>query len=220
MNLSWLWGQAKVSFISHPQPIKLQSKDGNQRSLLDICEESAPPCNLNPWLFNGHMQTIWTVAFPEDVPIYYKRHIFDAEEVEYHGTFAVDFVVPPHKEADEISNSLLPPRTTYYSAEEFAGLGGEDEKPLVIVLHGLAGGSDEAYLRCALPPLIEAGWEACVVNSRGCAKSEITSGILYNARTTWDLRQVVKWARKKWPKRKLFGLGFSLGANMLANVGR
>jgi predicted alpha/beta-fold hydrolase len=40
---------------------------------------------------------------------------------------------------------------------------------------------------------------------------------LYNARATWDVRQVVKWLKKSFPNRPLFGLGFSLGANILTN---
>jgi predicted alpha/beta-fold hydrolase len=66
-----------------------------------------------------------------------------------------------------------------------------DNKPMLIILHGLSGGSHEIYLRHAIAPLIEQGnWEICVVNSRGCAMSKITTGILYNARATWDVRQV------------------------------
>lgn len=57
-----------------------------------------------------------------------------------------------------------------------------------------------------------------MVNSRGCAKSKITTGVLYNARATWDVRQVVHWLRKTFPNRPLFGIGFSLGANILVNV--
>ena len=98
--------------------------------------------------------------------------------------------------------------------------GSDDDRPMLIVMHGLSGGSDEVYLRHAIAPLHESGeWDVCVVNSRGCAKSKITSGILYNARTTWDLRQTVAWLRQKFPNRRLFGLGFSLGACMLTNVG-
>ena len=87
-----------------------------------------------------------------------------------------------------------------------------------VVLHGLSGGSHEIYLRHVLLPIVKAGWEACVVNSRGCAKSRVTSGVLYNARATWDIRQVIKWLRKNFPNRPLFSLGFSLGANILVNV--
>lgn len=69
-----------------------------------------------------------------------------------------------------------------------------------------------------LRPIVDAGWEACVVNSRGCARSKITTGVLYNARATWDVRQVVNWLRKSFPNRPLFGIGYSLGANILVNV--
>ena len=94
---------------------------------------------------------------------------------------------------------------------------------MLIVLAGLAGGSNEIYLRSVLMPLCldppaNERWEACVINARGCALSEITSGVLYNARATWDVRQFVKWARKQWPSRKMFACGFSLGANILVNV--
>lgn len=130
-----------------------------------------------------------------------------------------------------IGHLRLPPRTTYFTDKEFENLPSEDTRPLLITLHGLSGGSYEVYLRHVIAPLIartEAGekagglssgdWEALVVNSRGCAGSKITTSILYNARATWDVRQVVKWCQKTFPKRPLYGIGFSLGANILANV--
>ena len=93
-----------------------------------------------------------------------------------------------------------------------------DTKPMLVTLHGLTGGSHEIYLRHVLRPIVDAGWKACVVNARGCAKSKITTGVLYNARATWDVRQVVKWLTKTFPNRPLFGIGYSLGANILVNV--
>ncbi len=130
-----------------------------------------------------------------------------------------------------VGHHRLPPRTTYFTNKEFENLGSEDTKPLIIALHGLSGGSYEVYLRHVLAPLVVetaegeglgglsgGDWEALVVNSRGCAGSKITSSILYNARATWDMRQTVKWCRETWPKRPLYAIGFSLGANILANV--
>lgn len=131
-----------------------------------------------------------------------------------------------------IGHHRLPPRTTYFTDKEFENLGSNDTKPLLITLHGLSGGSYETYLREVLEPLVKATpegekaggisggeWEALVVNSRGCAGSKITTSILYNARATWDVRQTVKWARKIWPNRPIYGIGYSLGANILTNVG-
>ncbi|MCJ1472795.1 hypothetical protein MMC13_001444 [Lambiella insularis] len=222
---AYLPNHATISFFHHPRPIDLHLKQHctsssscspspSPTSLLTLCSASTPACILNPLLFNGHLQTFWTAAKATDIPIHYKRHVFSAADPAFAGTFAVDFVVHPYADSD----ATLPPRTTYYSKKEYEDLGSHDKKPMVIVLHGLTGGSHEVYLRTVLEPLVEAGWEACVVTARGCAMSAITTGVLYNARATWDVRQVVRWARERWPERELFGMGFSMGANILVNV--
>lgn len=163
-----------------------------------------------------------TAARSYDIPITYKRKIFTSDCTAWPGTFSVDFVVPTST-PPPLVDVTLPPRTTFWDAEAFDALGADDKKCMLIVLPGLAGGSSEMYLRSVLMPLCLAPpaderWEACVINARGCALSKITSGVLYNARATWDVRQFVKWTRKRWPCRKLFACGFSLGANILVNV--
>lgn len=137
----------------------------------------------------------------------------------FEGEFAVDFTIRSLKDSEGQS----PPEiTTMFTKEEFENIGSLDSKPMLVVLHGMNGGSGEAYLRRSLMPFINGGeeWEACVVNSRGCAGSQLGNGILYNARSTWDLRQVVEWLQQKFPNRPLFALGFSMGANMLVHVSR
>ncbi|KAK3685054.1 Alpha/Beta hydrolase protein [Podospora appendiculata] len=211
--MDW-FGHASISFTASPSPLTLLKKDGTTTDLLKVCEKATPPCQLNPLLFNGHVQTMWTAVKEHGPPVYYRRKIFDADHSTYHGTFAVDFVTKPHEAHDE----TLPSRTAYFAEDDFARIGSDDSKPMLFVLHGLSGGSHEIYLRRAIWPLVTSGaWEICVVNARGCANSEITSGVFFNARATWDLRQTVKWARKTFPNRPLFGVGFSLGANILTN---
>jgi uncharacterized protein len=216
MGLGRIAGHAKTTFYHARQGLTLRTKDGSNLSFPDLCKAVIPPCRLNPFIFNGHLQTLWTVIKSEDVPIYYKRKIFENEDPTYTGTFAVDFVVGPYQGED----TSLPSRTTYFTEQEFATIGSSDSKPMLVTLHGLSGGSHELYLRHVLAPLVSevGGWEACVVNSRGCAKSKITSSVLYNARATWDVRQTVKWLKEQFPNRPLFGIGFSLGANILTNV--
>jgi len=213
-NMSRILGRARTSYYYGKNSIQLRTKDGKETSLADLCKSVLPPCRLNPFLFNGHMQTIWTVLKSKSSPIYYKRWLFEQEDPAYSGTFAVDFVVKPYETKDTIL-----PRTTNYSKDEFRDIGSDDSKPMLVCLHGLSGGSYELYLRAVLAPLVteEGGWEACVVNSRGCAKSKITTPILFNARSTWDLRQTVQWLRETFPNRPLYGVGFSLGANILTN---
>ncbi|KAK0619332.1 Alpha/Beta hydrolase protein [Immersiella caudata] len=212
--MDW-FGRARINFTHSKSPVALKKKDGSVTDLLEVVQKATPPCQLNPLLFNGHLQTMWTAVKDEGPPIYYRRRIFDANHKTYNGTFAVDFAVNQHEDVDE----KLPPRTACFSEEEFSQVASDDSRPMLIVLHGLSGGSYEEYLRHAIAPLVlnDGGWEVCVVNARGCANSEVTSGVLFNARATWDVRQIVSWAKETFPNRPLFAMGFSLGANILTN---
>ncbi len=233
---SWARPSGRIAFFSSKENnLFLTRKAGKsgakeQTTLAELCQTATPKrCDLNPFLFNGHLQTCWTAVKFDKVPVYYKRRIFEADSVRYQGQFAIDFVVEPYEapsdphatdaERKHTLPSGLPERTAMLSEDEFAALPSDDTKPMLVVLHGLSGGSHELYLRHVVHPMIANGeWEACVVNSRGCAQTKISTGVLYNARATWDVRQAVKWLRKTFPNRPLFGIGFSLGANILTNV--
>lgn len=223
--VSWLWGQKKVQFYSGEETIPIVTNSGGTKSLAEIVKSITPSCYLNPFLFNGHLQTMYTAAKGDEVPIVYKRGMFEQEDPKYHGQFSVDFVARSNvadskqKETQKEDDGpwSLPPRTSYFTEEEWANIGSDDNKPMLVTLHGLSGGSHELYLRHVLAPLTEGGWEALVVNARGCARTKITSSVLYNARATWDIRQVVKWLREKFPNRPLFGIGYSLGGNIITN---
>ncbi|PWI64944.1 hypothetical protein PCL_08395 [Purpureocillium lilacinum] len=211
--MEWL-GRAKTHFTHAPSPRPVRQKDGTETDLLKICESTTPSCHLSPLLFNGHLQTMWTAVKPSGPPVFYRRKVFDADHKTYKGIFAVDFAVEPFEKMDE----TLPRNTVYFTDEQLRAMPSDDSKPMLVVLHGLSGGSHEVYRRQAIAPLIgRGGWEVCVVNSRGCARSKIASGVLYNARATWDVRQTIKWLHENFPRRPLFGMGFSQGANMLTN---
>ena len=233
--LSFIRPSGRISFFHSKQNrlflTRKSSKSGaaEQTTLADICRAATPTkCRLNPFLFNGHLQTAWTVMKLDNTPVYYKRKMFESEDSMYTGQFAMDFAVDPYKtpnnheaidqERKYTLPSGLPERTTFFTEDELAALPSDDTKPMLVALHGLSGGSHELYLRHVLAPLVADGsWETCVVNSRGCSQTKISSGVLFNARATWDVRQAVKWLRKTFPNRPLFGIGFSLGANILTN---
>ncbi|PKY06849.1 AB-hydrolase YheT [Aspergillus campestris IBT 28561] len=233
--LSWLRPKGRISFHNaKDNGLILTRKAGKsagreQVTLIDICRAATPThCDLNPFLFNGHLQTAWTAVKYDPVPVYYKRRMFEADSPMYSGHFAMDFMVKPYEVPTEgpetdperihTQPSGLPERTSFFSSDELSALPSDDTRPMLVALHGLSGGSHEVYLRHVVAPLVADGtWEACVVNSRGCAQTKISTGVLYNARATWDVRQAVKWLRKTFPNRPLFGIGFSLGANILTN---
>ncbi|KAF3917312.1 hypothetical protein AA313_de0209306 [Arthrobotrys entomopaga] len=146
------------------------------------------------------------------------------------GSFSIDVAIPVIQEDDgEPLNGTqggnlvyTPPRTTFFTPEEFDAWSDEETTPIVLVLHGLGGGSHENYIRLSLEPLIASknagglGFAAAVVNARGCAWTKLTSNRMFNAMFTQDFRQVVKMIRERFPRRPIMGLGFSLGANILA----
>ena len=248
-TLPWYPGRCTTTFTSSPDPLIIEHKSGPKSSLREIVEAATPPCYLNPLLFNGHLQTFWTSRKIPGPFVHYKRRVFEQVIPTLRGHFCIDYVVAPPPQAETpardggvedqglredpmgLGHHRLPPRTTYFTNKEWDNVGSNDSKPLLIVLHGLSGGSYEIYLREVIAPLVavtqqgqKAGglsggdWEVLVVNSRGCAGAKVSTSLLYNARATWDVRQVVEWARKTWPNRPMFGIGFSLGANILTNV--
>jgi len=88
-------------------------------------------------------------------------------------------------------------------------------------MHGLTGGSYESYVRSILSVVCSAkerggsGYRGVVVNFRGCAAVELTSAQLYSAGYTDDLRIALFYLSMKYPRARLIGLGFSLGANVI-----
>lgn len=114
----------------------------------------------------------------------------------------------------------------------------KDDAPIVVVMHGLTGGSHESYVRdvlskaCAPVDRGGLGYRGVVVNFRGCksipllrflpqsnvligAGTPITSQQLYSAGWTEDLRQSLMYIAHRYPGAPMHGLGFSLGSNVI-----
>lgn len=199
---------------------------------------------VNPLLLLGHTQTAYTglQKFDHVDHVWYKRRILtiasdkkfyevDGDKLAYdkwhgHLTIAVDYVVPEsaldanHLEFKPESQVYdLPPRTEYLDpAKEQELL--DSDKPLVIALHGLLGGSYELYIRAFLHEITQEpyNFDALVINARGCANHTITSPQLFNGLWTNDLRYLInEHIKEKWPHKRVYMIGFSLGGAILAN---
>lgn len=181
---------------------------------------------VSPFVANGHLQTAYTALNGAEYrdQVYYRREMVEFDDG---GLAAVDHVVASLPEefarvsvpAPAQQRFPLPPRTKYYSDAETAGLGSDDTRPMVVVLHGLSGGSHELYVRALLsvitaPPY---GFEAVVLNARGCAGTTLTLPQLFCGLWTDDIRAVAVRLRKQFPNRKIFAAGFSMGGIILSN---
>ncbi|KAF3994083.1 hypothetical protein FT663_00103 [Candidozyma haemuli var. vulneris] len=237
-----------VSTHQPKQPIRF-SGSGASKTLGEIIKDSAPDFDngssfyVNPLLSSGHSQTAYTTLkkFEKVDMVYYKRRILNVESQEkfyyvngdkmpydrWEGktTIAVDYVVPEgtdpehEKYKPESQTRELPPRTEYLDPSKEQGLL-DNDKPLVIALHGLSGGSYEAYIRAFMDKVTKEpyGFDGLVLNARGCANHTITSPQLFCGLWTNDLRYLInEHIRKIWPEKKIFLIGFSLGGAILAN---
>jgi len=87
-----------------------------------------------------------------------------------------------------------------------------------LVLHGLSGGSDEAYVKDFVG---EAGAVSCVMVARGMMRTPVLSGKPFHGARTDDVHISAKRLRKVMDETgmsgKLIGVGFSMGGIVLSN---
>jgi len=149
------------------------------------------------WLPGGHVQTLYVVSgnFEKIDQILYERTLLRTPDG---GTLGLDMT--PTTDQDP----SLP-----------------DDTPIIVVQHGLTGGSHESYVRsvlvhaCAPKSQGGLGYRGIVINFRGCANVPVTSWQFYSAGHTDDLRCGLLYISHKYPRAPLIGIGFSLGANVM-----
>ena len=186
-----------------------------------------------PWLNTSHFQTCYPVLNNDgienhDIVVYQRKLI----RVPDGGTLALDFA--PSLEpalADERFGSI--------------GLKEKGVDTLVL-LHGLTGGAYETYVRNVIAALLQSNqgrepvaekanghanggnsraevktprrrWRCVVLNARGCGGVVVSTPRLFSAAWTQDLRCGLAFLKSVLNEDSvLYGIGFSLGANILA----
>lgn len=194
-NLHFAESPASLSVKSFPG-----STETSQENLQEFIEARCPSLfkQFCPtwWLFNGHLQTAYAVV----------GDFSKIDKVEYDRTFLRTL------DGGTIGLDSTPPAAVRNL---------EDDAPIVVVLHGLTGGSHESYVRAILAPVCTPveegglGYRGIVVNFRGCAGVPLSSPQLYSAGHTDDIRVAVLHIAQRYPNARLIGIGFSLGANVL-----
>eukprot|EP00892_Ulva_mutabilis_P003947 jgi/Ulvmu1/1924/UM012_0084.1 len=91
----------------------------------------------------------------------------------------------------------------------------EGAAPIVLILHGITGGSQEGYVKWMCRAAERRGWRAVVMNYRGCAGLALTTPVCYNAVHTHDIHEAVEHICQKFPEAPIFAVGYSLGALLL-----
>ncbi|MEN8376673.1 MAG: alpha/beta fold hydrolase [Gemmatimonadota bacterium] len=86
---------------------------------------------------------------------------------------------------------------------------------MAIVLHGLEGSAQRAYMLQTYAELLAHGVRPIGLNFRSCSGEPNRAARLYHSGETTDLAAVVEHLRDAFPGRPIAGIGFSLGGNVL-----
>jgi uncharacterized protein len=172
------------------------------RTLVDLVREEWKPLEspfiAHPLLRSGHLQSIYAAAsnLNDSDRVYYARKLLGTSDG---GTVGLDFVLESeaqYRKGLEVDETIqqrkdyvknLPPRIRYMRADEEPGLlSSDDDRPMLITLHGLSGGSQESYLRALFQYITKSPsrWACCSLNSRGCGRTAITTQQLFCANWT------------------------------------
>lgn len=216
-------------------PVELPSADDKDKfiRLDEIVQGHVASAEDGSWFWNhplvgnGALQTMYAAAgnFESVDQIYYGRRLMtwdDGSQV------SLDYQIDEPESVEQWKAQLeykpvadvppFPSRTRYLEPEEIKALDDSQiSRPLVISLHGLTGGSHESYVRCAISSFKRRGFDNLVLTSRGCNRTKITTPQLFCGIMTDDIRRLVKFVRTTQPNRKIYLVGYSLGASILAN---
>jgi len=86
--------------------------------------------------------------------------------------------------------------------------------PTVVLVHGLGGSSQSGYLIRLSRKFHIRGYRTVRVNLRGSLSGMGVSSRPYNAGTSDDLFEVLKYVKQQYPDSPLILIGFSLGGNI------
>lgn len=87
--------------------------------------------------------------------------------------------------------------------------------PVVVILHGLEGGSGSGYVLQTMRELAARGVRAAALNFRTCGGEPNRLARFYHSGETGDLGFVLRLLAERWPDAPLGAVGFSLGGNVL-----
>ncbi|OLL25560.1 putative esterase [Neolecta irregularis DAH-3] len=186
----------KSVHLHHSPATVTLERPTNQSEKLSFAEVLSNGCptlksfHANPFLPSPHFQTLYPVfkSFEGVNHIHYARKLLETTQG---GMTALDFVCTGGKDHPE-----LPARTRFEDPAP-----SDDDQYMVVLLHGLAGGSNESYVRAALDGI---SFPAVVMNARGCGLSEVTSPHLFSAMWTEDLDNAMTYLKKIYPRRRFF----------------
>jgi predicted alpha/beta-fold hydrolase len=119
--------------------------------------------------------------------------------------------VPLHRERVELPDGDFVDLDFAYRRPPVDG----EDRPLVLVLHGMEGSARSGYALQVYRTLRDRGIDAVGLNFRSCSGELNRLPRFYHSGETGDLRWVLGMLAERYPRRPLGAVGVSLGGNVL-----
>ena len=94
----------------------------------------------------------------------------------------------------------------------------ELKKSVVILFHGLTGSYKSSYIQGAMRELAKSDFGVVLMQFRSCGEELNTLPRSYHSGETGDAKEFIEFISKTYKDSKLFGIGYSLGGNMLLKL--
>uniref|UniRef100_K3WWC1 AB hydrolase-1 domain-containing protein n=1 Tax=Globisporangium ultimum (strain ATCC 200006 / CBS 805.95 / DAOM BR144) TaxID=431595 RepID=K3WWC1_GLOUD len=146
------------------------------------------------WWANGHVQ-IFLTFLVRQARIKYKRDVLVLEDG---GHASLDWALESSAPDAATRTQKLP-----------------DDAPIVVILHGLTGCSDNMRSLCA--EAFKHGYRPVVFNKRGHGGVKLMTPRLQGFGCVKDLTEAIVEIEKAYPRSKLYGIGLSAGSGLLTS---
>ncbi len=140
------------------------------------------------WLVGGHAQTIYPFLLPR-APIRYRRERVQTADGDF---WDFDWTDEAPRAAD-------------------------DATPVVVLFHGLEGGSGSHYARALMRHVVDLGWRGVVTHFRGCGGEINRTARAYHSGDHEEIAGLLAAVRARAPRAPLYAVGVSLGGSALLN---